>query len=205
MSAYPQTIYLFPMEDQTVWDADNSSPEAEGAQKYVRADTLPQPVLPPRPPTGAGMPRYGLQQNGPAPMDDGHWTSWHLANSEVERLQARVSELESQLKSQGNAAKMGMDAATKDAIWREENAKRLLAESNPAAIESERKMNAELTEEIGHLEDSLISQGQMLREIVNITKGPPDANSWHSTHDAVESVERLKAISDNAIRAMENL
>jgi len=52
---------------------------------------------------------------------------------------------------------------------------------------------AELTEEIGHLEDSLIKQGQMLREIVNITKGPPEENSWHSTHDAVESVERLQA------------
>ena len=52
---------------------------------------------------------------------------------------------------------------------------------------------AELTEEIGHLEDSLIKQGQRLREIVNITKGPPEENSWHSTHDAVESVERLQA------------
>ena len=52
---------------------------------------------------------------------------------------------------------------------------------------------AELTEEIGHLEDSLIKRGQMLREIVNITKGPPEENSWHSTHDAVESVERLQA------------
>ena len=52
---------------------------------------------------------------------------------------------------------------------------------------------AELTEEIEHLEDSLIKQGQMLREIVNITKGPPEENSWHSTHDAVESVERLHA------------
>ena len=91
---------------------------------------------------------------------------------------------ESALKRQGNSAKMGMDATKKGAIWREENAKRLLAESNPAAIESERAANAELTEEIGHLEDSLIKQGQMLREIVNITKGLPDANSWHSTHDA---------------------
>ena len=54
-------------------------------------------------------------------------------------------------------------------------------------------MNAELTEEIEHLEDLIIKLGQMLREIVNITKGPPEENSWHSTHDAVESVERLQA------------
>ena len=52
---------------------------------------------------------------------------------------------------------------------------------------------AELTEEIEHLEDLIIKLGQMLREIVNITKGPPEENSWHSTHDAVESVERLQA------------
>ena len=99
---------------------------------------------------------------------------------------------ESALKRQGNAAKMGMDAAKKSAIWLEENAKRLLAESNPAAIESERSANAELTEEIANLEDRVISQGQMLRDIVNITKGPP-VDKMHSTHDAVESVERLQA------------
>ena len=52
---------------------------------------------------------------------------------------------------------------------------------------------AELTEEIEHLQDSLIRQGKMLSAIVNITKGPPEENSWHSTHDAVESVERLQA------------
>jgi sRNA-binding carbon storage regulator CsrA len=100
---------------------------------------------------------------------------------------------ESALKRQGNAAKMGMDAAKKDAIWREENAKRLLAESNPAAIESERAMNAELTEEIELLQHALSRQGKMLSAIVNITKGPPKENTLHSTHDAVESVERLQA------------
>jgi len=63
---------------------------------------------------------------------------------------------------------------------------------------------AELNEEIGHLEDRVISQGQQLREIVNITKGPP-VDKMHSTHDAVATVARLKAISDNAIRAKENL
>jgi hypothetical protein len=52
---------------------------------------------------------------------------------------------------------------------------------------------AELTEEIEHLEDLIIKLGQMLREIVNITKGPPEENTLHSTHDAVESVERLQA------------
>ena len=59
---------------------------------------------------------------------------------------------ESALKRQGNAAKMGMDAAKKDASWREENARRLLAESNPAALESERAMNANLTGEVERLQ-----------------------------------------------------
>ena len=52
---------------------------------------------------------------------------------------------------------------------------------------------AELTEEIEHLQDSLIRQGKMLSAIVNITKGQPKGNTLHSTHDAVESVERLQA------------
>ena len=104
---------------------------------------------------------------------------------------------ESALKRQGNAAKMGMDAANKDAIWREENAKRMLSQSNPTALESELAANADLTEEIEHLQDALIRQGKMLSAIVNITKGPPEENTLHSTHDAVESVERLQArVSD---------
>ena len=65
---------------------------------------------------------------------------------------------ESALKRQGNAAKMGMDAAKKDASWREENARRLLAESNPAALESERAMNAELTDEVERLRARVVEK-----------------------------------------------
>ncbi|QPG61163.1 hypothetical protein HFV04_016675 [Pseudomonas sp. BIGb0427] len=44
-----------------------------------------QPVPPPRPPEGEGLPRYGLRWNGPSsplavPMEDGYWTPWHLAD-----------------------------------------------------------------------------------------------------------------------------
>ena len=67
-----------------------------------------------------------------------------------------------------------------------------MSELTWGAYDSLKAKNAELQEEIGHLEDSLIKQGQMLRDIVNITKGPP-VDKMHSTHDAVESVERLKA------------
>lgn len=54
-----------------------------------------RPALPPRPPEGNGLPRYGLRWNGPqeplaTPMDDGYWTPWHLANElrkDAERYQ----------------------------------------------------------------------------------------------------------------------
>jgi hypothetical protein len=44
-----------------------------------------QPSLPPRPPEGYGLPRFGLRWNGPSnplavSMDDGYWTPWHLAD-----------------------------------------------------------------------------------------------------------------------------
>ena len=122
--------------------------------------------------------------------DDPAPSSYSDPDDAVKYVRADIHE--SALKLQGNAVKMGMDAATKSAYKAEENAKRRLAKSNPAAIESERAANAELTEEIGHLEDRVINQGQQLREIVNITKGPP-VDKIHSTHDAVESVERLHA------------
>lgn len=45
-----------------------------------------RPEGPPRPPEGAGLPRYGLRWNGPSeplsvPMADGYWTPWHLADA----------------------------------------------------------------------------------------------------------------------------
>lgn len=46
------------------------------------------PEMPPRPPEGSGLPRYGLRWNGPqqplaVPMDDGYWTPWHLAATQA--------------------------------------------------------------------------------------------------------------------------
>lgn len=53
---------------------------------------------------------------------------------------------------QANAAKQGMDAAKKVAGSNLEQAKRLSAESRPAALESEREANARLTELVAKLE-----------------------------------------------------
>lgn len=56
------------------------------------------PELPPRPPEGSELPRYGSRWNGPTqplsvPMADGYWTPWHLADA----LAARVAGLENEV------------------------------------------------------------------------------------------------------------
>lgn len=58
--------------------------ERDVAEKRARAVDNLRPELPPRPPDGSGLPRYGLRWNGPTsplsvPMDTGYWTPWHLA------------------------------------------------------------------------------------------------------------------------------
>ena len=55
------------------------------------------PELPPRPPEGDGVPRYGLRWGGPSqpvavPMVDGYWTPWHLAEREIERLRTAAAD-----------------------------------------------------------------------------------------------------------------
>ena len=63
--------------------------EARAEVERLRGIT---PELPPRPPDGAGLPRYGLRWNGPTepvavPMLDGYWTPWHLADAETQRFE----------------------------------------------------------------------------------------------------------------------
>ena len=121
--------------------------------------------------------------------------------NELTTLRQRVIDLESCIERRENvmAEIRGdlVDAKNSEVVtWGE-------LDSVQAENERLQARESELQEEIGHLEDSLIKQGQMLRDIVNITKGPP-VDKMHSTHDAVASVARLKAISDNAITARGN-
>jgi hypothetical protein len=63
--------------------------EARAEIERLRGTT---PELPPRPPDGSGLPRYGLRWNGPTepvavPMLDGYWTPWHLADAETQRFE----------------------------------------------------------------------------------------------------------------------
>lgn len=55
---------------------------------------------------------------------------------------------------------------------------------------------AEVLEELKASEELVIKLGGMLTEIVNITKGQPPENKWHSTHDAADTVLALKTDRD---------
>lgn len=87
-------------EDRASWDETSermeemmrglikSRDEAQGEAMRLRSYLCVLPELPPRPPHGDGVPRYGIRWNGPTqpisvPMADGYWTPWHLADSEV--------------------------------------------------------------------------------------------------------------------------
>lgn len=59
-----------------------------------------------------------------------------------------------------------------------------------AEIESLRQQ-AEGNEEQRLNEQTIVDMGEKLTQIVNITKGEPEECTMHSTHDAVESVQKL--------------
>ena len=71
---------------------------------------------------------------------------------ECQAQQEQITELKNALTRQARAAKTGMDAAKKHGSHMESEAKRLHAECNPEALESEREANAKLTELVAELE-----------------------------------------------------
>jgi hypothetical protein len=79
------------------WEAASLHWMAERDQLKSEVERLNglQPSLPPRPPEGYGLPRFGLRWNGPSnplavSMGDGYWTPWHLADQfKVENEQLR--------------------------------------------------------------------------------------------------------------------
>lgn len=102
----PGTSYVFDVDLGTLLEYQSIDSEKDACLRYVEAanpaavlallaeidqlkaevDRLKglQPTLPPRPPEGYGLPRFGLRWNGPSnplavSMDDGYWTPWHLA------------------------------------------------------------------------------------------------------------------------------
>lgn len=76
-----ETPYLFDLT------ADGANLIDELLSEVARLKGL-EPQLPPYPPEGHGLPRYGLRWNGPdkplaVPMDDGYWTPFHLAERQI--------------------------------------------------------------------------------------------------------------------------
>lgn len=86
--------------------------------------------------------------NSTVPKNEREWWAYH----EIERLRARITELEAELERVKRAAINGMNAATAHGHGLVEQAARLRAESNPDALESERAMNAALTEQLERAE-----------------------------------------------------
>lgn len=82
------------------------------------------------------------------------------AIGEPHPLRAEVEALRATIKRQGRAALTGMNTAQAIGLNAEAHARKMLAESNPAAIESERAANARLTDEI----DALRAEVESLRE-----------------------------------------
>lgn len=83
--------------------------------------------------------------------DDGEYVKYDDYETVVrERDKARVA-----IARQASAFKYGLDAATKVSSAQIQKAARLRAESNPDALESERAMNARLTEENEQLRRAL--------------------------------------------------
>jgi hypothetical protein len=83
--------------------AGQQEPVADVAGLQAEVDRLRGllPEMPPRPPYGGGLPRYGLRWNGPqrplaVPMNDGYWTPWHLAFASSEALVEALEEIVAQ-------------------------------------------------------------------------------------------------------------
>lgn len=103
--------------------------------------------------------------------DDPGPSEHHVESEAVEYVRKDVHD--AIIAKQANAAKRGMDAAKKVAGSELEQAKRLHAECDPQALESEREANAVLTEQIAELEqerDALAAHVERLAEARNIPR-----------------------------------
>lgn len=88
-----------------------------------------KPELPPRPPQGDGLPRYGIKWNGnnqpiSTPMDDGYWTPYHLALAQNAELVAQVEAVR-QVRAEAvlvaaNSCRFMADINTDDGVFKRE-------------------------------------------------------------------------------------
>jgi hypothetical protein len=86
---------------------------------------------------------------------------------------------------QAKVALMGMDAAKKHALSAQRNAERMLAESNPQKLESERAANAQLTQELERLQ-ARVSELEHREDAMcdlHYANGAKQGFSWGQTSD----------------------
>lgn len=95
--------YVPPTVDE--WRAVIAERDTLRAENVLLAGIFPE--MPPFPPEGGGLPRYGIRWNGPnlplaVPMGDGYWTPWHLADAlraDLALYQAEAKTLRDKLES----------------------------------------------------------------------------------------------------------
>lgn len=121
-----------------------------------------------------------------------------LANESCE-LQERVARLNKALTRQANAATLGLDAAKKVAGSNLEQAKRLHAESSPAALESEREANARLTELVAKLEQE---RDALAALFVKLQEGATELIHASSEEEAGDAMELIAECSEKEVRSI---
>jgi hypothetical protein len=109
---------------------------AAAEQEVERLHGL-QPELPPRPPAGGGLPRYGLRWNGPdqpvaVPMDDGYWTPFHLAAHLLDDLAALERNFDATISAQDEI----LTNKYNEALRREARLRELLGREKPVKCTS---------------------------------------------------------------------
>ena len=109
------------------------------------------------------------------------------AAAEITRLRAENEELRETIKRQSSAARMGMDAAKKVSSEQLEQAARLRAESSPDALESERDMNAILSDEI----ERLRAEVEKMKEKLDAIKALPRCTTTTDKHGLTWVVEEF--------------
>ena len=125
---------------------------------------------------------------------------------ECQAQQEQIAELKNALTRQAKAAQQGMDAAKAAAHTLEQNAARMYAQCNPAALESERAANALLTEQVAKLEAHIAA----LKDDLEIHRAAEEAQiALREKADEREAalaahVERLDALSGRVLHECPN-
>ena len=118
---------------------------------------------------------------------------------ECQAQQEQITELKNALTRQAGAAKTGMDAAKKHGSHMESEAKRLHAECNPEALESEREANAKLTELVAELECERDAYRAAEEMQVALRQKAEEREAALAAH-----VERLDALSGRVLHECPN-